>query len=176
MKPSTQAQLPAGLLDDLARLAEQERRLRLPQLDADLPWRLGQALRDSAHARGLAVTIEIRLGGQLAFFHAMPGTAEVNADWARRKRNVSELMDLSSYHVGRQLLRDGSSLEAKLGVATRDYAAHGGAVPLRLNSGVRVGTVTVSGLPQREDHAMVVEQLAGLCGLDPATCQLPPVA
>jgi uncharacterized protein (UPF0303 family) len=28
-----------------------------------------------------------------------------------------------------------------------------------------VGTVTVSGVPQREDHAIVVEALATLCGV-----------
>ena len=164
------------LVADLAGLARQERLLRLPSLSAELPWQLGCALQAAAQARGWAVTLEIRLSGELAFFHAMPGTAPVNADWARRKRNVSELLDLSSYHVGRQLLQDGSTLEAKLGLATRDFAAHGGAVPLRLASGVRVGTVTVSGLPQREDHALVVAVLAGWCGLDAAALQLPDAA
>lgn len=161
------------LVADLTRLAEQERLLCLPALPPDLAWTLGRQLHDTATARGLPVTIEIRLGEHLAFFHAMPGTAPVNADWARRKRNVSELLDLSSYHVGRQLRQDGSTLEAKLGVATRDYAAHGGAVPLRLVGGVRVGTATVSGLPQRDDHQLVVEVLAGLCGLAPAGLLLP---
>jgi uncharacterized protein (UPF0303 family) len=31
-----------------------------------------------------------------------------------------------------------------------------------------VGTVTVSGVPQREDHGIVVEALAGLLGRDVA--------
>lgn len=157
---------------DLARLAEQERLLQLPAVPPDLAWALGSRLRDTAQARGLPVSIEIRFGEQLVFFHAMPGTAPVNADWARRKRNVSELLDLSSYHVGRQLLQDGSSLEAKLGVDTRDYAPHGGAVPLRLAGGTRLGTVTVSGLPQRQDHQLVVEVLAGFCGIDAASVLL----
>ncbi|WP_418605263.1 heme-binding protein [Georgenia sp. SUBG003] len=40
------------------------------------------------------------------------------------------------------------------------YAAHGGVFPLVLRrGGALLGAVGVSGLPQREDHAFVVEQL-----------------
>jgi uncharacterized protein (UPF0303 family) len=149
---------------DIAKLIEQERRLQLPRLDADIAWALGSQLRDTALARQAAVTIEIRIGAETVFFHAMRGTAPANADWARRKRNLSELLDQSSYLIGRQLALEGNTIENKMGLATRDYAAHGGSVPLRVD-GTRFGTVTVSGLPQREDHLMVIEQLARLAGV-----------
>ena len=149
---------------DLARLVEQERRLQLPRLDADVAWALGAQLRDAARARGAAVTIEIRIGTETVFFHAMPGTAPANADWARRKRNACELLDQSSYRVGRQLLLDATTLEARMGLPTRDYATHGGSVPLRV-AGTRLGTVTVSGLPQRDDHELEVALLAPLAGV-----------
>lgn len=149
---------------DIARLIEQDRRLQLPRLDADIVWALGTELRDMALARQVAVTIEIRIATETVFFHAMRGTAPSNADWARRKRNISELLDQSSYLIGRQLALEGSTLESKMGLLTRDYAAHGGSVPLRVG-GTRFGTVTVSGLPQREDHLMVIERLASLAGV-----------
>jgi len=149
---------------DIAKLIEQERRLQLPRLDAEIAWALGTQLRDMALARQAAVTIEIRIGAETVFFHAMRGTAPANADWARRKRNLSELLDQSSYLIGRQLALDGNTIENKMGLATRDYAAHGGSVPLRVD-GTRFGTVTVSGLPQREDHLMVIERLAPLAGV-----------
>jgi uncharacterized protein (UPF0303 family) len=39
------------------------------------------------------------------------------------------------------------------------YATHGGAFPLRIcNVGV-IGTITVSGLPQADDYAFVVESI-----------------
>jgi uncharacterized protein (UPF0303 family) len=148
-----------SLQADIAQLAEQERRLQLPRLDEELAWELGSQLRDVALKRGVAVTIEVRIGADTVFFHAMRGTAAANADWARRKRNVCELLDQSSYRVGRELALEGKTLEDKMGLATRDYAAHGGSVPLRVN-GKRFGCVTVSGLPQREDHDMVIEVLA----------------
>jgi uncharacterized protein (UPF0303 family) len=156
---------------DIAKLIEQERRLQLPTLDAEIAWALGSRLRDTALARQAAVTIEIRIGAETVFFHAMRGTAPANADWARRKRNLSELLDQSSYLIGRELALEGSTIEEKMGLATRDYAAHGGSVPLRVN-GTRFGTVTVSGLPQREDHLMVIEQLAPLADVSLAEIAL----
>lgn len=39
------------------------------------------------------------------------------------------------------------------------FAAHGGAFPVRLRGTGVVGVVAVSGLPQADDHALVVEGL-----------------
>ena len=150
------------LEDDITRLAEQERRLQFARFDAADAWALGCALKALAEARDQAVTIEIRLQRETVFFHAMRGTTPANADWARRKRNSVDLLQRSSYRIGRELERDGSSLEARMGLPTRDYASHGGCFPILVAGNGCIGTVTVSGLPQRADHAMVVEVLAPL--------------
>lgn len=161
---------------DLRRLAEQEQRLVLPQFDADTAWQIGERLRALARERGVAVTIEIRHGRDTVFLHAMPGTSPANADWARRKRNSVELLQQSSYRIGRALEKEGSTLEAKMGLPLRDHASHGGAVPVRVRGVGCVGVVTVSGLPQRDDHNLVIEVLAPLAGVDLAEVALAPVA
>lgn len=158
---------------DLSKLAEQEQRLQFERFGAADAWSLGCTLKSLAESRGQAVTIEIRLGRELVFFHAMPGTAPSNADWARRKRNACELLGRSSYRIGRELEQGGGSLESKMGLPTRDYASHGGAFPLQVRGMGAVGTVTVSGLPQREDHALIVEVLAPLAGVPLAEVVLP---
>jgi uncharacterized protein (UPF0303 family) len=46
-----------------------------------------------------------------------------------------------------------------MGLDPADYAAHGGAFPVRIANVGIVAVVTVSGLPQAEDHALVVTAL-----------------
>jgi uncharacterized protein (UPF0303 family) len=55
--------------------------------------------------------------------------------------------------VGRGVRRASSPLDPAL------YAAHGGAFPIRVAGAGVIGVVAVSGLPQREDHALVVTAL-----------------
>jgi uncharacterized protein (UPF0303 family) len=150
---------------DLARIAAQEEALQFDSFDAAAAWELGGALKAAAEVRGAAVTIEIRLAGSTVFLYAMPGTAPVNADWARRKRNVVELLGRSSYAVGLDHAQKQSSLEGQTGLPQRDYATHGGSFPLRVRGVGPVGAITVSGLPQRDDHALIVDVLAERLGL-----------
>ncbi len=150
---------------DVARIALQEQRLRFTRFDEDSAWALGTRLKVLAEARGVAVAIEIRLARETVFFCAMRGTAPANADWARRKRNTVELLQHSSYGVGRAMERDASSLADKMGLPPRDFASHGGSFPLQVEGVGCIGAVTVSGLPQREDHVLVVQALAELCGV-----------
>jgi uncharacterized protein (UPF0303 family) len=150
---------------DIARIADQERRLCLARFDLDLAWQLGTRLRDIALARRMPLAIELRLARETVFYCAMSGTSPANADWARRKRNIVELLHRSSYGVGLSLQKDGRTLEQTMGLPARDYASHGGSFPLRVEGLGCVGAVTVSGAPQREDHEIVVTALAELCGL-----------
>ena len=80
------------MADDLDRIAEQHRRLRFDRFDETTAWQLGTLLRERAVGRTAAVAIEVRLHGHTVFFHAMAGTSPSNADWARRKRNVVEML------------------------------------------------------------------------------------
>lgn len=151
---------------DLDRIGEQQRRLHLTAFDEDTAWRLGSDLRQRAIDRGAAVTIEVRLGGNTVFLHAMPGTSPANADWARRKRNVVEWLHRPSYAIGLEAERDGESVLDLMGLPGRDVASHGGSFPIVVDGVGCVGAVTVSGLPERVDHELVVEALAALCGVD----------
>ena len=150
---------------DIARIALQERRLVLTEFSVGSPWSIGCAIKSIAEARGETVTIEVRIARETVFLYAMPGCTPANTDWARRKRNTVELLHRSSYGVGCELRREGTSLEQKMGLSLRDHASHGGSFPITLVGVGCIGAVTVSGLPQRADHELVVAALAAWCHL-----------
>lgn len=146
-------------------IREQERRLRFDSFDLATAWELGTRLRALALERGQAVLIEVRLGKRPVFLSAMPGTGAANADWARRKANTVELLERSTYGVGVAPPHPEGTVYERMGLSARDYAVAGGGFPIFLSGGICVGAVIVSGLPQREDHKLIVEALAGMLGL-----------
>ncbi|MGA2850374.1 MAG: heme-degrading domain-containing protein [Terracidiphilus sp.] len=153
-----------GLAEDLERIALQERELQLPYLDARMAWELGFRLQSMAAERKLPVVIDIRRFGQQLFYTAMEGTKPDNAEWVRRKSNVVARFHSSSYAVGLKLKQKNETLTEQQGLPLADYATHGGSFPLTVKGAGVVGSITVSGLPQRADHELVVEAICGLLG------------
>ncbi|MDR3752283.1 MAG: heme-degrading domain-containing protein [Terracidiphilus sp.] len=155
-----------GLSEDLEKFAAQERELRLPRLDAQIAWELGTRIRTLATDRGLTLVIDVRRFGQQLFFAALDGTTPDNAEWVRRKSNVVARFHRSSYAVGMTLKMKATTLLEGYGLPVADYAVDGGSFPLIVENAGSVGSVTVSGLPQRDDHNLVVEALCALLGRD----------
>jgi uncharacterized protein (UPF0303 family) len=150
-------------LDDLiARLEQQERDLIFTRFDYPDAWQLGSLLVELATARGLPVAIDIRRGTQQLFHAALAGSTADNDAWIERKVRVVERYGASSYLVGRRLEARGRALDASQGVDPALFAAHGGAFPVRVAAAGVIGVVTVSGLPQAEDHALVTEAIERL--------------
>jgi len=163
--------------DDIAAIVVQEATLTLPGFTPDTAWQLGTMLRDLALARKIALVIDIRRFGsphQQLFYCALAGTTPDNQRWVQRKINVVARFHKSSYHVGRLLEQAGLTFSQRYDLPVEDYAAHGGSFPLNVEGAGIVGAVTVSGLPQREDHNLVVEALCLLTGRDYQSLRLPP--
>ncbi|WP_099867154.1 heme-degrading domain-containing protein [Pararhizobium haloflavum] len=158
---------------DLDHIARQETLLKFQRFDADLAWKIGRTLHDRASARSVPVTIDVSLFSMQMFFAAMHGATPDNIGWVRRKKNTVFRFLRSSYATGLMLKRDKTTLAAKFALPDADYAAHGGSFPLTVEGAGVIGAVTVSGLPQRDDHSMVVEALASVLGKDPAKLRLP---
>lgn len=162
-----------SLADDLERVALQERELHLPRFDADVAWEIGTRLRAMAVERGLSIVVEVRRFHQPLFYTALEGTTPDNPEWVRRKTNVVARYHRSSYSMGLHLQLKGQTLEER-GHATADFAAHGGCFPIHVEGAGIVGCVTVSGLPQRADHELVVEALCTHLGRDYQSLKLAP--
>ncbi|QRY67429.1 heme-degrading domain-containing protein [Ensifer sp. PDNC004] len=157
---------------DLARIARQDQELQFERFDLDTAWELGTLLRKMAAERKLGVVIDITLFSMQVFYAALDGATPDNPNWVRRKRNTVFRLFKSSYATGRELAKAQTNLQAKLGLADADYAAHGGSFPIVVKGTGCIGAVTVSGLPQREDHNMVVEALSALLGKDHGALKL----
>ncbi len=170
---STPEQLDENLRidEDLRVLEQQEKLLRFPAFDAETAWQLGSLLRAALLARDAGGTVEIELAGHRLFACATPGAQPGQANWVRRKRNTVHHFARSTYAVGRKLEREGGTLGSRHGLPERDFAAHGGGFPIFLHGTGPVGSVVFSGLPQREDHNLVVDALAML--LDIGVPRLP---
>jgi len=163
-----------GLSEDLERIALQERELRLPRLDAQVAWELGSGLRAMALERKLSLVIDVRRFGQQLFYAALEGTTPDNGEWVRRKSNVVARFHRSSYGVGLTQKSKGTNIHDRYGLLVADYASDGGSFPLAVEGAGIVGSVTVSGLPQREDHNLVVEALCAMLEKDFAALGLGP--
>ena len=143
----------------LAELAAEEDELQFATFTNDDAWALGSELVATARERGLPVAIDISRNHSQLFHASLTGATPDNASWILRKTNVVNRFGHSSLYVGQQFRERGSTFEEASGLDPQFYAAHGGAFPILVRGTGMVGTVTVSGLPQEDDHALVVEVL-----------------
>ncbi len=161
-----------GLSEDLERIALQERELELPRLDAEMAWTLGTTMREMAMERGLGVVIDVRKFGQPLFYAAMEGTTADNPEWVRRKNNTVARFYMSSYAVGLKEKLKGQTIYETQGLPLAEFCTHGGGFPLRVKGTGVVGSATVSGLPMRADHELVVEALCKVLGREYGSLKL----
>lgn len=123
--------------------------------------RLGQILVDLALQGQLPVVIDIRTADRTLFHASLPGSAPLNGIWARRKSNTALQFHEASLIVA---LRNRSLDETldRHGLDPADFAESGGAVPIRVKGVGVVAVATVSGLPEVDDHHLVVRGLKAL--------------
>ena len=143
---------------EIAELEAEAAALVLGQFAETDALRLGQILTDLALNAALPVVIDIRTSDRTLFHAALPGSAPLNDLWARRKSNTSLRFQEASLLVGTRHREKGETL-AKHGLDSAEFADHGGAVPIRVRGVGVVAVATVSGLPQVEDHQLVVRGL-----------------
>ncbi|WP_035773313.1 heme-degrading domain-containing protein [Arthrobacter sp. Br18] len=120
---------------------------------------LGMLLVELGTARALPVAIGIRRSGQVLFHAALDGATPDNDLWLLAKSRTAERYAVPSLLVGLRARLTGGRAEDNPLFDPAVYAAHGGSFPLAVRGAGPVATVTVSGLPQLQDHDLVVEAL-----------------
>ncbi len=162
-----------GTDSDVAKIIAQEATLVLDRFDESVAFALGSQLRERALAENLGIIIDIRTFDRPLFYAALPGSAAANQEWARRKINALKHYLKSSYRLALEKKNDNGVPEPREGLSATDYVFAGGAFPIRVRDAGIVGAIAVSGLPQRQDHAVVVDALCDHLGIDRATMALP---
>ena len=152
----------ADLEKERQRVEADERELVLDAFTNEDALELGLALAERARLGRLAIAIDVERCGLRLFHFAAAGATPDNAAWIERKKRLVQRLFRSSYAVGLELAVQGKTLAERLGVPSEAFAAHGGCFPLKVRGVGFVGTVTVSGLPQKEDHDLVVGALREL--------------
>ena len=153
------------IAEDIHRIKLQEERLQFSAFDSRTAWELGLALKAAAEARQAPIVVDIRLYSMrlLSFARQAAGRTISTGCVASATSCFASTVPPT---------RSGASSPGRQDAARprrmpeRDYAAHGGSFPILLKGTGCIGAVTVSGLPQREDHRMVVEALALVLGQD----------
>jgi len=143
----------------LTELAAQEEELQFRSFTNDDAWALGSALVARAREEGLPVAIDVSRHSHQLFHAALPGATPDNDTWIARKAATVHRFGRSSLYVGQRSREAGTTFEEQFGLDPQRYVAHGGGFPVLVRDVGPVGVVVVSGLPQVEDHRMVVEAL-----------------
>jgi uncharacterized protein (UPF0303 family) len=98
-------------------------------------------------------------GTHQLFHFSCQGTSADNDEWVKRKVRLVYRFGHSSFYMGQLLKSKGKRIEEAYLVSESEYAPHGGCFPIIIKGSGIIGAITVSGLPQEEDHKLVVEAI-----------------
>jgi uncharacterized protein (UPF0303 family) len=147
-------------MDDLLQqLLQEEREIQFTKFNEDIAWNIGCLLVEQSKREGLPVTIDITRGEHQLFHASLQGTSPDNDEWIKRKVRLVYRFGHSSYYMGQLLKSKGKTIEEAYLISESQYAPHGGCFPVIVKDVGVIGTITVSGLPQEEDHKLVVRIL-----------------
>jgi uncharacterized protein (UPF0303 family) len=156
--------VPSVSWPSLAELAAEEEELQFTSFTNDDAWELGTALAAVARRQAAPVAIDISRNHHQLFHVALPGATPDNDAWIERKTRVVNRFGHSTLYVRQASVEQGTTFEEEFGLDPLRYAAHGGAFPVIVRSVGAIGVIVVSGLPQLEDHRLVVAALRAHLG------------
>lgn len=155
-----------SLNDDLRLLVRQEQALQFPQFDENTAWQLGSLIYDQARARSLPLVIDVRRFDRPLFLAALPGITSDNHAWIKRKNNTVKYFLRSSYRIKYELALENTDIAKEHHLSPVDYAGVGGGFPIIVQGVGVIGSVSVSGPPDRQDHQIIIDSLCELLGHD----------
>lgn len=150
-------------------LEQQENDLIFDSFDRKDALRLGTMLAETISSFDQPLTVRVFIGDIIAYQYAMEGDEESRFSWTYRKYQLVKATGHASMHAKVRMLLLG---ELKDLAAQPDVYGFGcGAFPIRVKGKGIIGAVAVSGLPDPDDHPIVVHAMEKM--LDRKTVELP---
>ncbi|MDP4146718.1 MAG: heme-degrading domain-containing protein [Bacillota bacterium] len=145
-----------ALLDELR---QQEETFQFYEFSNETAFVLGLNLVQNAKKNRKPAVIDISRYNHQLFHYSCEGSLPEDDCWIVKMNRVVHRFNKSSLHFGIYLKEEGKTIQEKYGISSIEYAPHGGAFPIRIKNVGIIGTITVTGLPQEENHNMVVNVL-----------------
>ncbi|NEW04975.1 heme-degrading domain-containing protein [Paenibacillus sp. SYP-B3998] len=143
----------------LTQLKREEDILKFDVFTNETALQLGAKFVEVALERKLPVAIDISRGDLQLFRAALPNSTKDTDSWIRKKNRVVNHFFQSSYRVGTHMKQLHMSMQDYALLDPMEYAANGGAFPIFVDRVGFIGTITVAGLSQEEDHELVITVL-----------------
>lgn len=158
--------------NDLSILIHQEETLQFDVFNEDTAWQLGSIIYERGKSDSLPIVIEIKKFDQPLFLAARSGVTFDHHDWIRRKGNTVQRFLRSSYRLGQELAVQKLDITQRFHLSAYDYTSAGGGFPIIVKNIGVIGSIAVSGLPEQQDHQLIVDTLADYLGKHKKSLQL----
>lgn len=143
-------------------LEQQEKDLVFDSFDRRDALRLGTMLAETISTYSQPLTVRVFIGDIIVYQYAMAGDEESRFGWTYRKYQLVKATGHASMHAKVRLLL----LDELTDLASQPevYGFGCGAFPIAVRDQGIIGAVAVSGLPDPDDHPIVVHALEALLG------------
>lgn len=133
----------------------------MDEFSNQVAYELGNKIIQYAKDKNQRIAVDISRMNYSIFHYVFDGFTSDNVDWMRRKANTSKAFEKSTLSIRRMLEEEDISLMDPFHYPEKDFIAHGGCIPVFTRNVGMVGTITVSGLKDTEDHQLILDALEG---------------
>lgn len=137
------------------------KRIELEKFSNRLALEMGLHIVELAKSRNQYIGVEISRLNHTVFLYMDDGLPADKHNWLRRKANVAKHFEESSLSVKNDLEERSISLVKTFGLDEKDFVPKGGSIPVFVKGVGMVATITVTGLPDVEDHKIIIDALEG---------------
>lgn len=137
------------------------KRIELKKFSNRMALEMGLAIIELAKKRQQIIGVEIARLNQPVFLYIDDSLPVDKHHWIKRKANTAKHFEESSLSVRLELEKKNRTLEQFFGLSEKEYVAKGGAIPLFVDGAGLIGIITVTGLPDTDDHQLIIDALKG---------------